>query len=373
MLNDLYKTLQHIDESITSTAILNLYAQLINLYRQAAQSYTPETDQQIKETLKQITEAHQQIEPSGWTNQHRSIFNQLNKNDAVGLVASQRLVQAINGNAANLQGAIHKIEELRQYIEQLQQNSKSILKSLDKPEEEELDVPREYELVEIVFEEGVAIENIVELNENSKSWQTIIRAFSLLAKEAPEKTKIIKASKNSPFFLILSAPPLIARAIKATISPLLDIRQQYLETELTKAELDKKKKLNEAIAKELDKMHADEENAQIERISKEVVANYKAEGLGKADENEASNNIVKAIAELSKFINAGGKVDVSTKENGDTNSSVMEFAVVYRKINELEFKVKKQLGDGRVRKQNATGQKKVETVTDEEETTTGKK
>lgn len=176
MLNDLIKVLSYLEEKITATNILALYSQLAAHYTQALQSYTPETDQQIKDTLKQITQAHQQIEPSNWLFHKQQLFKNINNNNAVGISAANALISAINGNAANPQGAITRIEELKKRIELLQSNCKNILASLKPTETDRGTNQGELELVEIVFDDNASVNNLVELSKRSEQWQFIIRA-----------------------------------------------------------------------------------------------------------------------------------------------------------------------------------------------------
>jgi hypothetical protein len=133
-------------------------------------------------------------------------------------------------------------------------------------------------IIQIVFKEEVAVDNLPELSIQSSMWEMIIRAYSILADVAPEETKIIASNKVNPYFLWLATTPLISKAICATVKPFIELWREVLSLQEHALAL-KEKKINLA-EKHIDLIAriAEHEDKRIKEILEGVATTFIKEG-----------------------------------------------------------------------------------------------
>lgn len=340
MLSDLVFVLQHIKKIVEEYGLLDLYTNFANTLQQISQSSTDELQEQLKTYKERIKEAHEKLEPNGWSYSQLRIFDRFGAKDIVGNNGYMNFQKALNENAANTPGAVQTINQQQQQIAQLLTNTTNILSSLGTLAEEEK-LEEGSTVVQIVFDEDVAIDNFPQLSSQSKEWKEIIRAFSLLANESPEKTKIIAVSKGSPFSIWLSTMPLISKAIYYTVKPFIDLYNEILKGKEHALALEKMQIGVNDDKFELFKKIDEYGRKRITEIMETVAEQNHLEGLSQSQLNEAKTALLKAGPDLYEFITKGGKVDTAKDGERGNISGNFQLESEYQEAYKLRDNVQK--------------------------------
>ena len=240
MLNDLIFVLRRIKEVIESSNLPSLYNSLAGLIQQASNASTTELQSQIRQIKDQIREAHNQLSVDGWSYSQKQVFNKFGATGVVGIDGLKRFDSSFSENSGVPLAVVSELSQQANAITQLLTNTNNVLTSLGGLSEVEKSEDGKG-IVEIVFQEEVAIENLNDLSNQSVTWEKIIRAYSILADEAPENTKIIATNKVNPFFLWLATSPLISKAIYSTVKPFIELWHEVLKLQEATLALEEKK------------------------------------------------------------------------------------------------------------------------------------
>lgn len=286
-------------------------------------------------------EAHAKLEPTGWSYSKMKIFDNFGARNIIGNAGIERFLKSLSENAANTPGAIQEINELAQEVTLLLTNSNNILSSLGKLGEEEK-VEEGLRVIQIVFDKEVRIDDLVQLTEQSKEWKNIIRAFSLLVKEPPEKTKIISISKSTPLSLMLATIPSISDAIYTVVKAFVELWKTYLEAQEHAIKLEDMKVGVDGKKFELFKTVDEYARKRISEIVDEAANSHKSKKLRDPELQEAKAALLKAGPELYEFITKGGKVDVAKKDSDDPRK-IFQLGDNYQKIYKLKDNVQKMI------------------------------
>jgi hypothetical protein len=342
MLNDLIFVLRRIKEVIESSNLPSLYNNLASLVQQASSGSTPELQTQIKQIKDQIRQEQNKLSIDGWSYSQKHIFNKFGAAGVVGTDGLRRFESSFSENSGVPSAVVNELNQQANSISQLLTNTNNVLTSLGGLSEVEKSEEGKG-IVEIVFQEEVAIENLTDLSSQSVTWEKIIRAYSILADEAPENTKIIATNKVNPFFLWLATAPLISKAICATVKPFIDLWHEILKLQEATLTLEEKKiavaEKKLGLRKELDAY----ENQKVIEILEHVADTYTKEELPNEKRNEGKNNLLKYGPNIYKFIKAHGEVDASQDGNSSPVTSNLQLAGFYREVHQLEKKVQKML------------------------------
>lgn len=345
MLNDLIFVLRQIKTVIEEYNLPDLYANFANTLQQISEASTDELQVQLKEHKSRIKEAHEKLEPEGWSYSQLNVFDRFGARGLIGKACYLNFQKALSENAANTPGAVEELNRQQQQITQLLTNTNNILTSLG-PLAQEKKLSEDTALVQIVFDEGVQIDNLPQLASKSKEWKEIIRAFSMLAGESPEKTTILAVSKDSPLSIWLATLPLISKAIYHTVKPLLDLWKQVLEGRehalaLKKMEIEIDNDRFELFAK-IDAFA----RKRVKETMEEVAKTYRPNELPDAQFNEAKNALLKAGEDLFGFITNGGKVDANKDGKNNNELGNFQLEAEYQHVHELKDNLQKMLPEG---------------------------
>jgi hypothetical protein len=342
MISDLVFVLKHIKQVIEEYNLSDLYTNFTNTLQQISQASTPELQQALKDFKTRIKEAHQKLEPEGWSYSQLKIFKLFGAKNIIGIPGLQNFQNALSENAANAAGAIEELNRQREKISQLLTNATNIITSLGDLAKE-MEIEKGLTIVQIVFDEKVAIETLPDLFNQSKEWKEIIRAYSLYAGEAPQKTKIVATSKDSPYTIWLATTRLIADAIYKTIEPFVTLYQQILKAkehalvlEDMKVDVDDKKF---GLFKKIDEF----ERKRIEKIMESIAKINKTKSLDQTQRNEARNALLKSGPKLYNFITHGGKVDTSKRNGNQKVFSSFQLETKYQEVHKLKNRVQQLL------------------------------
>lgn len=329
---------------------MDLYANYANTLAQIAQGSTDELQQAQKDYRVRIEKAHNELEPEGWSYSQEKIFDKFGARGVIGKSGWDSLLKALSENQANAPGAVSEIRAQGEEIKKLFTNADNVLSSLGSLAEEAKPVEGKA-IVQVIFDDDVAVENFIDLSKQSEQWKDIIRAYSLLAKQAPENTKIVEFTKSSPLVAHLATTKVIAKAIDATITKFLELRESMLDLKLKALALEKEGlsiagKRVELIA-EIDAI----ERRRIVETVKQIAEISRVDGLDESLKYEAITALTKAGPKLYAFVTSGGKVDTSdtTTEAGTYSSFKLESK--YRSVKTLQNKVQKLIEAGEPKKE----------------------
>ncbi len=342
MLSDLIFVLNHIKKILEENNLVELYSNFSNTLQQVSQASTPELQEQLKNYKEKIRDVHELLDPSGWSHSQLEVFTRFGAREIIGTEGYTNFNKALNENAANLPGAIEELNRQKGGISQLQINAQNILSSLGGLVEEQI-TEEGKTVVEIVFDESVAINNLPELLNQSERWNRIIRAYSMLAKAAPEDTIIIAANKSNPFSLWMTTLPLISKAFYHTVKPFIDLWHEVLGLKEHAVALEEKQVLLSKKKFELFKDIDEYERKKRTEIMEEVGSNYHLENMTQAEINDAKAALHNAGPELYEFITGGGKVDTTKDGEGNGISGNFQLEPDYQKVHKLKEHVQKLL------------------------------
>lgn len=342
MLNDLVFVLKHIKTVIEEYGLLDVYTNFANTLQQISQASTEELQEQLKNYRSKIKEAHDSLEPKGWSHSQLQIFDRFGAKNILGSAGYTNFQKALSDNAANTPGAVEEINQQQKQITQLITNATNILSSLGGLVED-TEVEKGQKIVQIVFDEEVAINNITELSKQSQSWREIIRAYSILAQEAPENTIIISVNKSNPFAIWLSTAPLISKAFYHTVKPFIDLWHEVLELKIHALALEEKKIKVTKDKVDLLKSIEEYEVGKIKEIIESVADSYHKPEMNEADINNAKVALLKSGEDLYKFITGGGKVDTAKDENSSDSDGNFQLETTYQEVHKLRDNVQKLL------------------------------
>ncbi|HVZ67044.1 MAG TPA: hypothetical protein VG917_02175 [Patescibacteria group bacterium] len=342
MLNDLVFVLRRIKEVLERENLPTIYSNLSSYVQQASQAHTPELQAQINDSKEKIKSAHEDLNTMGWSHTQTQIFTKFGAAEILGKIGLEKFEKTFNDNAGVPTAVTAELSQQSQLISQLLTNVNNILSSLGNLGEVDKSESGKG-VVQIVFKDGVAVNNLPDLSKQSRNWEQILRAYSILADESPEETKILASNKSNPFFLWLSTAPLISQAIFHTVKPFIDLWHEVLG--LKEHALALKEKEIAVAGEELKLMNnIDEyEKKKINEILEAVADKYSKKDLEKAKLNDGKVNLLKYGPEIYEFIKLNGEVDAS--ENGESNpvTSNLKLANKYIETQKLYTKVQKML------------------------------
>jgi len=342
MLNDLVFVLRYIKSVTEEYNLPDLYTNYANALTQISQSSTEELQNQLKDYKERIQKAHKQLEPKGWSYSQIKVFDRFGAKNVLGDVGYANFQKALSENAANTPGAVKEINQLSQGITQLLTNATNIISGLGTLGEEEK-LEENLSVIQIVFDEEVAIDDLPQLHHQSKEWERIIRAFSLLADVAPEKTKIISISKGTPLSILLVTIPLISKAIYHVVKSFIELWHEILEIKESAIKIEKIKV--ELYGEKFDLFEKIDKYSRerITEIIETVVKNYHLKGLDETKLNYAKASLLKAGPDLYNFITKGGKVDTAREGENKGMFGNFQLGPNYQDIYKFNENVKKLL------------------------------
>lgn len=342
MLNDLIFVLKYIKTILEEYNLPDTYSQFAATLQQISSSSTPELQKALKDYKIRIKEAHERLEPVGWTYSQVNFFRKFGAANHLGKAGWNKFQLALSDNSANTPGAVEQINIQRSEIAQLLTNATNIISSLGNLAQE-LEIEKGKSIIQIVFDEDVAVDTFIDLFDQSKDWKEIIRAFSLLAGEAPEKTKIIATSKGSPYTIWLSSARFVGETLCATIKPFIELYKTVLEAKEKALLLEDMKVGVDGKKFELFKAIDEYERDKVMEIVASIGEINNNGNISESERNEAKIALTKVGPRLYEFITKGGKIDVSKEEGNRKAFSNFQLEVEYQETKKLESRVQKLL------------------------------
>ncbi len=359
MLSDLIFVLKHIKAIIEEYTLVDLYSSFTSTLQEISTASTPELQKALNDYRDRIKQAHERLEPDGWTYSQKDIFLKFGAEKVLGKEGWNHFQAALSDNSANTPGAIEQLNRLRQEVSQLLTNATNILTSLGGLATE-MEIEKDQSIIQIVFDDNVAVDTFSELFEQSKDWKEIIHAYSLFAGEAPEKTKIIATSKGSPYTLWLATARFVGETLCATIKPFVELYKTILDAKEKALLLEDMKVGVDGNKFELFKAIEDHEMKKVMEIVENVGKINGNNKLSDGDKNEAKNALKKAGPKLYEFITKGGKVDVSREDGERKVFSNFQLEHSYQEVLKLDKRVQKLLETrNSEEKQTVVAEKKV--------------
>jgi hypothetical protein len=342
MLSDLVFVLKHIKKIVDEYNLVDLYTNFANTLQSISQSSTEDLQTALKDYKQQILKAHKLLEPNGWSYSQTQVFKKFGAESVLGNNGLNKFIKALADNSANVPGVVGELNKQKEAIQKIRDNTNNILSSLDALAEE-LEVEEGQSVIQIVFDENVAVETIPDLFEQSKEWKEIIRAYSLFAGEAPEKTTIIAASKGSPYTLWLKTAQFVGETLCATIKPFVDLYKEILIAREKAITLEDMKVGVDGKKFELFKTIDEYERKRLGEIIEDVAKIKNNKDLTDGEKNEAVTALLKAGPRLYGFITNGGKVDVSKNDGNKKVFSNFQLQAQYSEVHQLNDNVQKLL------------------------------
>lgn len=344
MLHELVWVLQHIKEVIEASQLQELYASFVNTLQQISSASTPDLQNQLKEYKEKIKNAHEKFAVQNLTHSQRKIADGLGASVILGQKGFDRFLTSLSDNSANTPGAIEEINKLKQETDRLLASATNTLSGLGSLAEQQIEIEKDQVIIQLVFDKEVAVDTFVDLATQAREWKDIIRAYSLFADEAPEKTKIIATSKGSPYEVWLVTTKFIGETICATVKPFIELYKDILAAKEHALVLEDMKVGVDGKKFELFKVIDEYQRKRVTEIVESVSKINSNKKLADAQRNEAINALGNAGPRLYEFITKGGKVDVSKNEKAQPGeSNRFELEPAYQEMRKLEVRVQKLL------------------------------
>jgi len=349
MLGDLVFALRYIKKVFETYGLLDLYVNFANTLQQISQGSNEDLQKAQRDYKTRIREAHAELEPKGWSYSQLNIFDKFGARKLVGDNGLTAFLRALADNQANTPGAIDEINRLKDELTKLIANTDAVLSSLGTMAEEVTAQPGEV-VLQVVFNDKVAIDNIVQQAEQIETWKEIIRAFSLLAGTSPNKARIIAVSKTNPFTEWLGLGKVVGELMTGFITECLKVRTKHLEMRKAAVILDveelsiKGKKLQ--LLKECD----DWARKRVVEIVEQIAKIKSIDGINEGNKNAALNELRMAGPHLYDHILNGGQVDTSKPSKEAKVFSDFQLQLKYEEVKQLETEVQKLLDSGTPKK-----------------------
>ncbi len=339
-LKEFVSVLSYIDKVINENNLPNLYQELINLLNQAQSSPSPENSAQLLQKKEQIEQLQTEIQPKGWDFLKLKLFEDYGADKFIGIKAKKALESIFEKYQADPAGAAQQVQEILNNLTNFNQTTKNLLSNMTNLATqggEELEKGKQ--LLQLVFDKDSSVETLNDLEKYSKEWRIILLAFSRLTKDPAEESKIFSIQKGSPLVVDLALAVLVAKAIGIVVKELLSIYEKILSLRKLNLEIEKLQLENASLG-----MKQDEEkllDGNVERIVGVLMEKFSNKLEGTNDTKEVNTALVKAIDLIYRFIDNGGRVDIS-EEDGSTDSLQMQLADKYKKIEMLEGSLEKR-------------------------------
>ena len=181
-------------------------------------------------------------------------------------------------------------------------------------------------VIEIVFEEGVAIDEITQFKKQSADWNLILGGYAAFVDIRPEDFVISSIDKHSPAKVKIMTTMAVITFILATTKSIVDIEKAIYPDKNT---IENLKKMDvgeiktELIIKQLEK-HLDD---KLEKYIDSVI-NKKIEekGFVKEDSHEKITSLNSSIAKQRDFINNGGTINFYVNAaNQEATQNVLDY------------------------------------------------
>ena len=263
----------------------------------------------------------------------KNLFKVLLCENFVGSKAVHEIDKILHDEQFDPVGVLQNIEGKFNEFKQFLERNRSLQNALQSvPSLKEKNLQEGESLLEITFTDAAAVDNIVDFENWIDIWTKIIRAFSQLAGEKPESSRIVFVQKSSPLIIDVATACGLVVILGQAVDAVLKNAEKYLRIRVQVEEIKKLKLENKEIEKSL-KAEADafsEKSSQ--DIAKKLTSSIKPKPSG-----EVTNGISLAVKNLFVFIDKGGRVDCpSATENKEEES-----ADIFKEIRALQQSVDK--------------------------------
>nr|MBP7119183.1 hypothetical protein [Candidatus Woesebacteria bacterium] len=339
MYDELNLVLNYIIDAIAENELVQRHNELAQLYETARTAPTPEVTAQILAKQKEIRTAQDEIEPQGWDTIRIKVFEQFGATSVLGKRGDARLQKELNQFSNDPHGASQTATRFSSEITAVQSRAQQAISGLGSLLEDPEKLPEGKQMVQLVFDEFVAIDEFDELVHQAHEWDVILKSLKHLLPEPDEEAHLYKIQKSSPVIIIVVAGvPLIFAILKITkevldiVEKLWTIRKLKAETKAAEFDGELKQKmidnLTEAEEKKLDGL--------VEEKVKSIMDDYRPK-LSDTQANQAETAVRYNIKKIYNFTVQGGAVNIidDEVEEGEETLEQAEFAPTYAKNKEL--------------------------------------
>ena len=201
------------------------------------------------------------------------------------------------------------------------------------------EVPEGKVLTRLTFHREASINNLVDFNDWAKRWHLIARGFSIAINKPVEEFEVVNADKGSFILDLLAgaaAMKLICESLKALTDlaiSLTDLKNKFESTKACKDLFPKEQ--FEALLESAEKRLNEKED----EIVDSVVKTLKEKGLVTND--DASNDLSRAIKEVHKFNSLGGSMTcIASNDDEFSAETVQQLNESYKLLqSETELKL----------------------------------
>lgn len=314
MLNDFALVVDSLLTGIDSHGLPQLYQALINAYTSAASQVPEESTVTIEAAEEGIRTAQKEIQPKGWNYSLMKYYDFVNSSSDLGEAGLMKMDQAIGAHQNDPKGTATEVQGLLNSLTETIKRIRSVKEGL-KIDPQAPKLEDGHDLLELVFDEAVAVSNLDDLSKASRTWEVILKDLSVLNGGA--EGKIYSVSKSSPLIIIIvaSVPTLltlrqISDLVLDTWKGLLEVRKIQKEIEKLDGEiaLNKGKQaiqdLEDSVLKKIEE--------GIDKIAESVIGEHdkkKKKGEAKLDGDQKAH-IKHGVENMFAFITNGGEVNV---------------------------------------------------------------
>lgn len=296
--------------------LISLYSALTNILQHNAQQAS---SQPVKDPLEELTEYLRDMPTEQISTLQFRILGDLETDQLIGQRGAQWINETVKSTTydpattySNSQQALQKIQETRTKLNAFRSSSEGIGITRTSYDTDDGDY-----LINIVFQNDVAISNIRDWKKTASDWDQIVSGISGAVGEKPEDTAVVGVS-NGSIIVTLGATAAVTKILATISKHITSIAHDILSIRLKAEELRQMKMTTKNMENEfklIEKTKRDDGLVEIKAAIAEVLPDLAPEVSAKLD-----NSIKKALA----FGEAGGELDFVVPEDDIDDDDVDE-------------------------------------------------
>jgi len=192
-------------------------------------------------------------------------------------------------------------------------------------------------IIELIFDEGVSIDNFADAKNLMADWFLIIDGYSRVLGIQKTDFEIISITKASPTKIKIKSVATGTALALSIVTGLLQLEQRIVGNKVLVEQVRQNPVAQDsakAYIKEIEKSMKEEISKEVERLVEEKIKEHKiANGNG-----DIKTSLKKGIEKQYNFIVKGGEVNVYLGEEGKTNQDLITLENTKKDIKELQHK-----------------------------------
>ncbi len=349
-ITELMRLTRWFKQKVIEKKIPNFYQNLFNKMNQNAVASINQPKQPFEDDRNNLFDSLRELNLNSLTLEQVGFLEKLEIIDLLGEEGVENIEDVLYENNLDIATAAKKIGEfdnkIKNAVTTINEIDDTLSKSFTIGEEEEL--PDDFVMMRVYFQEGVSINNISDFKKLGATWHEIGRGIAMAQDKTPQDFKIIGAQKGS-LIIEMALIAGIATSVSTILLQGLKVAERVIDLLKKAEELRAMKLSNKKIEQDIKKEAETEKENGIQSI-----LDYSVEQLGlKPQQNgDKVSALKKSVTKLIEFIEKGGAVDFiepddelddeeNEKNNGNhVRSELRKLKSNVQEIRELENKLK---------------------------------